>query len=114
MSWGHAVRGALSRVGTGISIYSAVVFAVFWIGFGYSVAVGSNLPSASWDWLIGLPPVAGVAAWVALLPASVSLWVLQADWPLWLRGVALGGLVVWTLSALWGVVTAFYSEPRRA
>lgn len=114
MSSRHAVKGALSRVGTGISIYSAVVFAVFWIGFGYSMAVGSSLPSAFWDWLIGLPPVAGVVAWVALLPASVSLWVLQADWPLWLRGAALGGVVVWTLSALWGVVTAFQSEPRRA
>jgi hypothetical protein len=48
--------------------------------------------------------VAEIIVWVLFLPIMVGLWIWESSWPVLVRLLAFGGIVVWTLLAVFSLV----------
>lgn len=68
--------------------------------FGAMVAVWSTLITLlivspetledMWDWIVGLPLVAEIAMWIAVLPWALAYVIADSTWDQWLRVLVVG------------------------
>ena len=97
--WSVAVTRALST-------YAIVIFAMLWVGFAIALVLNREWPDLLWNWVRALPPVAEIIVWVLFLPIMVGLWIWESSWPVLGRLLAFGGIVAWTLLAVFNFLRA--------
>ncbi len=91
-----------------LGTYAIVIFAILWVGFAVALAVNHEWLDLLWNWVRALPSVAEIIVWVLFLPIMVGLWIWESSWPALVDLLALAGIVVWTLLA----VFSFLRAPR--
>ena len=84
-----------------LSTYAILIFAVLWVGFIVALLVNQDLLDQLWDWVRALPIVAEIIVWIVLLPIMVGLWICESSWPDLVRLLGAGGIVGWTLLAIY-------------
>ncbi len=89
-----------SRAEVGLTLWAAVVFAVFWIGFAVVLAWDQSRLDDLWQWVREQPFGAELLLWALFLPITVGLWVWQATWGPAVKVLAFAGLVFWTVVAV--------------
>ena len=94
---------AFSRV---LSTYAIVIFAMLWVGFAIALVVNPEWLDLLWHWVRALPLAAEIVVWVVFLPIMVGLWIWESSWPVLVRLVALGGIVGWTVLAVFSFLRA--------
>jgi hypothetical protein len=83
-----------------LNIYAIVIFAALWAGFVIALVVNREWLDLVWNWVRALPLVAQIIIWVLFLPGMLGLWTWESSWPVLVRLLALGGIVGWTLLAV--------------
>ena len=83
-----------------LNTYAIVTFAVLWVGFAIALVVNREWLDLLWNWVRALPSVAQIIVWVLFLPSMVGLWIWESSWPALVRLLAFGGIVGWTLLAV--------------
>ncbi len=84
-----------------LSTYAIVIFAILWIGFAIAQAVNREWLDLIWYWVRALPSVTEFIVWVLFLPIAVGLWIWESSWPALVNLIAVAGIVVWTLLAVY-------------
>ena len=84
-----------------LSTYAIVIFAILWIGFAIALAVNREWLDLLWNWVRALPFVTEFIVWVLFLPIAVGLWIWESSWPAFVNLIAVAGIVVWTLLAVY-------------
>ena len=84
-----------------LSTYAIVIFAILWVGFAIALVVDREWLDLLWNWVRALPAVAEIIVWVLLLPIMVGLWIWESSWPTLVNLLGIGGIVVWTLLAVY-------------
>ena len=112
MSASGRTRGRIGRaVELVLVVIASLVFVLLWVYVALDVLTDSSLPADTWAWLSGLPLVATIVVWIAILPLGVYLWAAQADLDQIWMGLVMVGLVAWTWIAWSGLVRVMW---RRA
>jgi hypothetical protein len=93
-----------------LSTYAIVIMAMLWVGFVIALIVNLEWLGLLWDWVRGLPSVVEVGIWLVFLPVMVGLWIWESSWTALVKLLALSGMVVWTLLA----VFSFLRTVRRS
>ena len=83
-----------------LSTYAIVIFAMLWVGFAIALIVNREWLDLLWNWVRALPSVTEIAVWVLFLPGMVGLWVWESSWSAFVRLVAWGAIIGWTLMAV--------------
>ena len=94
-----------------LDIYATVTFALLWVGFAIALAVNREWLDLVWNWVRALPLVVQVIVWVLFLPGMVGLWIWESSWPALVRILAFGGIVGWTLLAVFNFIRAMRQTP---
>jgi hypothetical protein len=81
-----------------------VIFAILWIRFAISLAVNREWLDLLWNWVRALPYVTEIVVWVLFLPLMVGLWIWESSWPALVNLLAVAGIVVWTLLAVYSLL----------
>ena len=87
-----------------LSTYAIVIFAILWIGFAISLPVNREWLDLLWNWVRALPYVTEIVVWVLFLPLMVGLWIWESSWPALVNLLAVAGIVVWTLLAVYSLL----------
>ena len=90
-----------------LSIYALVVFVMLWVGFAIALAANREWLDLLWNWVQALPWVVRVIVWVVFLPIMVGLWAWESSWPTLVNLLVSGGIVGWTLLAIYSVIKYF-------
>ena len=96
--------GIFTRV---LSTYAIVIFAILWVGFAIALVANREWLDLLWNWVGDLPTITEIIVWVFFLPIIVGLWIWESSWSTLVSVLALAGIVVWTLLAVfsfWRVV----------
>ena len=83
-----------------LSTYAIVIFAMLWVGFVIALIVNREWLDLLWNWVRALPSVTEIAVWVLFLPGMVGLWVWESSWSAFVRLLAWGAIIGWTLMAV--------------
>ena len=97
--WSDVVTRALN-------IYAIAILAMLWVGFIIALVVNREWLDLLWNWVQALPLVARIIVWVLFLPGMMGLWVWESSWPALVRLLAFGGIVGWTLLAVYNFIRA--------
>jgi len=71
-------------------------FVSVWVALGVLLVVSPGVVDDLWVWIGDQPTIAQIAIWVAFLPVTIALAVLQTDWADWVRIGVLILCVIWT------------------
>ena len=87
-----------------LGTYANVIFVILWVGFAVALIVNREWLDLLWDWVRTLPLVVEIIVWVLFLPIMVGLWIWESSWPVIIRWLGAGGIVVWTILAVYSLI----------
>ena len=87
-----------------LGTYANVIFVILWVGFAVALIVNREWLDLLWDWVRALPLVVEIIVWVLFLPIMVGLWIWESSWPVIIRWLGAGGIVVWTILAVYSLI----------
>ena len=87
-----------------LGTYANVIFVILWVGFAVALIVNREWLDLLWDWVRTLPLVVEIIVWVLFLPIMVGLWIWDSSWPVIVRWLGAGGIVVLTILAVYSLI----------
>lgn len=80
-----------------------------WLATAWIVTQTPGGASVAWAWVRAQTALAQAAMWLLLLPWTAAVWILQSDWPAWMRFVAVVALALTTI----GLTVGQFAEALR-
>ena len=90
-----------------MSAYANAIFLLLWAGFITALIVNREWLDVVWEWVQALPRGPRIAIWIFFLPITVGLWIWESPWSAAGRLLGLGGIAVWTVTALSSLIKSF-------
>ena len=89
-----------------LSTYAILIFTILWVGFAIALVANREWLDLLWNWVRDLPTVTEIIVWVFFRPIMVGLWIWESSWSILVSLLALAGIVVWTLVAVFSFLRA--------
>jgi ABC-type multidrug transport system permease subunit len=80
-----------------------------WLATAWIVTQAPGGATVAWAWVQAQTTLAQAAMWLLLLPWTAAVWILQSDWPAWMRFVAVVALALTTI----GLTVGQFAEALR-
>ena len=91
-----------------LSTYAVFVFAILWIGFASALIVNPDWLESIWNWVLTLPSLIRILAWVFLTPLMAALWIWESSWTTIFQVLGFVGIAGWTALAVSSFRKAFW------